>query len=770
MAGKKSGRRLAAFLLVLMLLCIQTGCKDGKQDTAADMQDGISSGQEMAASRDGDGERTDGSGTEENQVTGMGRYMESMTALPGGEEYMGRTIALLSDGNLAYFAAYDGLYVSSDGGVSWDQRRSTEELLKGLFEKVPYMRSASIAPNGSVGMLCSEFEEGKDVKVTLAIADAEGNNISISGNWDDEDYLLKVFWRNEKELYGVSAKGGIFQADLEAEELRKLFQASDMVEMMAFTDSKMLLLENAGVEIYNLEEKRLEEADTVLDEFCRERFHGMLCSTDSMGGILLVEGKDTIYVVCRDGVFRHVLGGTAMEEFVDGRFCTLNDTRLGLCGFLALKDGDFLLLTTGKELVRLSYDPNEPTMPEQQLRVYSLYEMNQIRHAISFYQKDNPKVWVDYQVGIPENSAVTLTDALKNLNMELLGGNGPDVLVLDGVDEKIYREKGILADLTDMLASFKGEEEILSPILAGCIQEGGCYAFPAAFGLPLVCTRSEMGGEIKDLSSLADAVEALEMDGNGSITGRFTAQQELSQLLALGGADILQEKELDREALKEFLTQAKRIYTVNQRVVPPDYREIFGRREEAASFGNVAELVGVDVAQICYGIADSMVFDIGTLSSLMESGGYRVSLYGDGGFLPMCNMAITSNAGQPELAEGFLRTVFSKELQETESHDGFPVNRAAFDEMCNDQENQVSFGGTMFLPDGTEREFHAEYPTRQTTQKLEELVEEATYGIQKNAYLEEAIMTYGPDVLAGMMDLEEGVNAIEKAVAIYLAE
>ena len=31
-------------------------------------------------------------------------------------------------------------------------------------------------------------------------------------------------------------------------------------------------------------------------------------------------------------------------------------------------------------------------------------------------------------------------------------------------------------------------------------------------------------------------------------------------------------------------------------------------------------------------------------------------------------------------------------------------------------------------------------------------------------------MTYGPDVLAGMMDLEEGVNAIEKAVAIYLAE
>lgn len=285
---------------------------------------------------------------------------------------------------------------------------------------------------------------------------------------------MKVFWRNEKELYGVSVKGRVFLADREAGELKELFCASDMVETMAFTDDKMLLLENAGVEIYNLEKKGLEEADTVLDEFCKERFRGMLCTTDSQVGILLAEGEDIVYVVCRDGVFRHVLGGTAMEEFVDGRFCSLNDTRLGLCGFLALEEGDFLLLTTGKDLVRLSYDPNEPSMPEQQLKVYSLYESERIRQAISFYQKENPKVWVDYQVGIPEDSAVTLTDALKNLNMELLGGNGPDVLVLDGMDEEVYREKGILANLTDLLRSFTGEEEILPSIMASCAQEGGC--------------------------------------------------------------------------------------------------------------------------------------------------------------------------------------------------------------------------------------------------------------------------------------------------------
>lgn len=769
MTGKKIGRSLAVYLLVLALLCIQTGCGFGGGDKEDGTQSDNSADEEAAAGRERDAEDTDNTESDGSQVAGKGRYMETLTPLPDKEGYLGRSMAMLSDGSLAFFSAYDGLFVSSDGGASWVQRRSTEELLNGQFDKIPYMGNTSIAPDGSVGMVCSEFQEGKDTKVTLVTADAEGNNLSIPGNMEDGDYLHKVFWRNEKELYGVSVKGRILLADQETGGLKELFTSSDMVETVAFTDSKMLLLENAGVEIYNLEEKRLEEPDAVLDEFCKERFRGMLCTTDSMVGILLAEGEDIVYVVCGDGVFRHVLGGTAMEEFVDGRFCSLNDTRLGLCGFLALEDGDFLLLTTGEELVRLSYDPDEPTMPEQQLKVYSLYETDRIRQAISAYQKENPEVWVDYQVGIAENSAVTLTDALKNLNMELLGGNGPDVLVMDGMDEEVYREKGVLADLTDILASFTGEKEILPSILAGCTREGGCYAFPAAFALPLVCTRSETEGTIETLSDLADAVEALEQEGKGSVTGQFTAQQELAQLLSLGGEGILQGKELDREALKEFLTQAKRIYTVSQRVVSPDYRESFGKRSGAVSFGQVAEMVGMDVAQICYGMAESMVFDIGVLSVLLESGAYQVNLYGDGGFLPVCSMAITANAAQPKLAEEFFRTVFSKELQEAE-YQGFPVNRAAFEKMCSDQENQVSFGGTTFLPDGTERYFSAEYPSRQTTMRLEELVEETGYGMWKNAFLEEAVMTYGPDVLAGMMDIEEGVDAVAKAVAIYLAE
>ena len=46
---------------------------------------------------------------------------------------------------------------------------------------------------------------------------------------------------------------------------------------------------------------------------------------------------------------------------------------------------------------------------------------------------------------------VTAEDAVKALNTELLAGNVPDVLVLDGLPADSYIEKGILADISEVV-------------------------------------------------------------------------------------------------------------------------------------------------------------------------------------------------------------------------------------------------------------------------------------------------------------------------------
>ena len=82
--------------------------------------------------------------------------------------------------------------------------------------------------------------------------------------------------------------------------------------------------------------------------------------------------------------------------------------------------------------INFAYDANIPSVPENQLVVYSLLENYSIRQAISSYAKEHPDTYVKYEIGLNNGDATTQSDALKTLNTEIIAGNGPDVIILDG--------------------------------------------------------------------------------------------------------------------------------------------------------------------------------------------------------------------------------------------------------------------------------------------------------------------------------------------------
>ena len=59
---------------------------------------------------------------------------------------------------------------------------------------------------------------------------------------------------------------------------------------------------------------------------------------------------------------------------------------------------------------------------------------------------------------------VTVADRIRALNARILAGDGPDILVLDGLPTESYIEKGILADLNPLLGDLK--EELLPSVLS----------------------------------------------------------------------------------------------------------------------------------------------------------------------------------------------------------------------------------------------------------------------------------------------------------------
>ena len=90
--------------------------------------------------------------------------------------------------------------------------------------------------------------------------------------------------------------------------------------------------------------------------------------------------------------------------------------------------------------------------------------------------------------------------------------------------------------------------------------------------------------------------------------------------------------------------------------------------------------------------------------------------------------------------------------------------------MCTDQDNPICFGGSWSLPDGREGEFYADYPDREITQMLEDMVAELDMSVESNSFVQEAIIESGVNALIGTITVEECINEIEKATALYLAE
>ncbi|MFG6336026.1 MAG: YgdI/YgdR family lipoprotein, partial [Lachnospiraceae bacterium] len=168
----RSKKWLAAILAGLMAASL-TGC-------------GSSGQTEGSSGRTGE---TDGAGGTESGDTAMGRYMESSQTLDIGKV---TDLVTLADGRLELLEdGSEGRYLSSDGGVTWE-----EAILPGWYDLVmqAYVLDMKGAPDGSVAILCHDYnipvgEEEADggQETAREEADAAQEAAGDDADWVGED-------------------------------------------------------------------------------------------------------------------------------------------------------------------------------------------------------------------------------------------------------------------------------------------------------------------------------------------------------------------------------------------------------------------------------------------------------------------------------------------------------------------------------------------------------------------------------------------------------
>lgn len=220
------------------------------------------------------------------------------------------------------------------------------------------------------------------------------------------------------------------------------------------------------------------------------------------------------YYASASGIYRIAKGGDLAELVVESAGTALEDTTVTPMGLTVCNDGSFLLLTMetssmeeeslSSHLYRIYWDSNaQAEQTSLGLTVWSLENSDTVRYAISRYEDQYPDQKVEYQVALAEGTS--REDAISALNAALLAGSGPDVLILDGMDWEVYRDQGLLEELSGVLPLDSLEQAITAPFQ----KEGKVYVMPARFALPVLCgTAQDLEGVIS-LDTLAQKLLSL---------------------------------------------------------------------------------------------------------------------------------------------------------------------------------------------------------------------------------------------------------------------
>ena len=750
--------------------------------------------------RSGDTGQIQSDGQAVSERGAMGRYMETFYEMPqeinrnGGMNW-------LDDGSLTVISFGSGLYRSTDGGQTWQQEETDWfPMLEGV-----YCLAAVMGPDGTVAASCSG-EMSEQVRAVYGIEtpeDWEGNYcvfgmpdgtvkvVDFGFSQEDGSCIESFVFKDDGRLFAGDMQGRIYEINVEKESLKELFMAERSVGYMDFSGDTLLAVGYDRLYRYDLQEGVLLPQEETVDAWIRQTVPDGTVAYTGGGYPLAVMGStkdDVVYLASEDGMYRHVLGGSVMEQVIDGALSTFGDASAHIYRMKALTDQEFLAaFNPSVGLVRYTFDETVPSMPDQEIRIYSLTENRSVRQAMTAYKRQHTDIYVRYEVGIEGDGGITVEDAIKRLNTQVLAGEGPDVLILDGLPMDTYMEKGMLRDIRPVLDDLDGT--LFSNVVEGFTDpDGAVYAMPMCIQVPLLAGDREAVGKMENLEGIADQAEELRAEyPQGGIFGIHDPETMLRLFgMVSSPAWTREDGGMDQAAVTEFLRQVKRIYDAEQAgAVPEQVERQQAEAEELASYGvdpvqsqmetcNNVLNIPRGYAMAAAGYVDGIQLCLDTVTSVLrrdEALDYRTfSGQVSDAFLPAAMVGISSRTEQPEEAEAFVRLIFDAGTQE-HIYEGYPVNRAAYEAHFDIGEENSSNGSmTLLMDDGAEEEINLYWPDQAERERFTGYVETLGTPVLTDAHLCELVYETGIKVLEGELSAEDGAAEIVKKASIYLAE
>jgi len=723
--------------------------------------------------------------TAPGETAAMGRYVEQDLPLP--EDGTAMDMVALATGALrAAVDCEDGIvrvYTTGPDRTAWE-----ESFALPATQETEWISDYGFAlsPTGEVFYLTANDLGNRgpyEHHLWLRTADGEIREIPITYPDVDTSTSLLIWgcdFTDDGRLFAVFGMDQVYELDLETGALGKNVNELErnVTSLCCAGDSIYMICTSRRTASTFRDGKTEALSGALMDKITQS-----LQATEGYDDKLTFWENDQGYLffTTDDGIYSYIPGGSVVEQLVDGGQSSLGDPSFFPKALVGAEDGSFFVLGQsgdGVAVHRYVYDPNIPTVPDTQLRVYSLKDDEILRRTISRYQKSHPEVAVEYEVGISGDDGVTEADAIRTLNNEILAGSGPDILMLDGFAVETFLEKGLLTDLSGVT----GKAGPLLEQVTNCFaQDGTVRALPTGFVLPVIYGPGHIVSQISDLDSLVAAAtqaQAEKPDARSVMVGFVAAMMADDFYDSCSAAWIRPDGTLDEEKLTEYYDAMQRLYALDEKVrqelgeemlavyaadyVPGDYTGSMG-----------AHMIVTSDELLSPGTMNGMDAWANMLAGDDLLDGYEtVHLHPQGGhvYLPKRVMGILTTSAYPEAAEDFLLFMLSDEVQSTGAWSNtFPVNKTVFDrEIQEDGESTSTFGTSD--EDGNFISLVAKWPDARRRQELKTWVDALDAPALTNRIIRNMVMEQMDDCLNGRITPQQAAQNALKNLNLYLSE
>lgn len=753
-------RKITALFLILVLVATSfQGCSLNKDKGDA----------KQADSNQGKGKQT------EQKTTEMGRYMEKEVAFPKLKDK--ETVVKIIKNKENQIELYTRLkkqyrcYRMKED-QTWE--RGQAKWLNGgeLSNDSIELFDLCCGEDGSYYAVYADYSSKEDGKCHIIKAVAESkkaqeikipylNKKQTKNNYDFYPRIQKlhVLKNGNFVLNDYMSSDTLLILSPKGEELDKISAAEtqDTGSISFITSENDIIAadqDQKGILIYDTVNKSKKLLERSLNE------HSMAFAREEDG---------TLYLGNPDGIHRLSSGSTLWETTVDGALNSMSMPSLIIDELFAVKGEEeqfyasYIDTQGGQRLLQYVFDKKVSALPAHEITVYSLQENSTMRQDISLFQAQNTDVKVNYVVAMGDEGG-TVSDYIRALNTELLSGSGADVLLLDGLPVDSYLEKGVLADLSDIIRPLMDSGELMSNITDHFDTEGKIYQMPLRFSFPIIIGKKDVLSSVKDMNSI---VSYMKENKGKAYMPSVTYSSLLQDTLALYSDDLYENGELKKEKLVEFL---KNLKLLADNMKATEYSEEDTAKTDS-SFIDSSKLfqmayLGLMTDQYCGSL--SQIYSVSSMlipNALIQQ--YHVEYETvNRKFLPTGLIGLNSASKEANIAKQFIAFLYSEKAQESNLYDGFPVNKKAMESWMayEDKESTFSCG------DHEGHNISGSWPAKKERQELLKKIQSLNTPIEINQVIDGIIITEVLPYFTGDIDAEQAANAASSKINTYMSE